>query len=100
HGMVRQFQECYFKSRYAGTLWDYSAPDFTAVARAYGIGAAEAKNTGELARGLKALWRDPRRPFLLRVRLHQFANVYPKIAFGRPMTEMEPFARPIEMEGT
>ena len=29
-----------------------------------------------------------------------FANVYPKIAFGRPMTEMEPLATPLEMEGT
>jgi acetolactate synthase-1/2/3 large subunit len=27
-------------------------------------------------------------------------NTYPKIAFGRPITEMEPFATPIEMEGT
>jgi acetolactate synthase-1/2/3 large subunit len=28
-----------------------------------------------------------------------FANAYPKIAFGSPMTEMEPFAQPTEIEG-
>jgi acetolactate synthase-1/2/3 large subunit len=28
------------------------------------------------------------------------ANAYPKMAFGRPMSEMEPLAKPIEMEGT
>jgi acetolactate synthase-1/2/3 large subunit len=25
-------------------------------------------------------------------------NVYPKIAFGSPMTEMEPFAKPVSLE--
>lgn len=29
-----------------------------------------------------------------------YANAYPKIAFGRPITEMEPLATPIEMEST
>jgi len=29
-----------------------------------------------------------------------FINAYPKIAFGKPITEMEPFSKPIEMEGT
>ena len=28
------------------------------------------------------------------------ANAYPKLAFGKPITEMEPFAKPIAMEGT
>jgi acetolactate synthase I/II/III large subunit len=28
------------------------------------------------------------------------ANAYPKVAFGKPITEMEPFAKPVEMEGT
>ena len=32
--------------------------------------------------------------------IHPQTNTYPKIAFGRPITEMEPFAQPIEMEGT
>jgi len=29
------------------------------------------------------------------VALHTFTNLYPKIAFGRPMTEMEPLAEPL-----
>jgi acetolactate synthase-1/2/3 large subunit len=32
--------------------------------------------------------------------IQPLTNVYPKIAFGRPIIEMEPFAKPIEMEGT
>jgi acetolactate synthase-1/2/3 large subunit len=27
-------------------------------------------------------------------------NAYPKIAFGRPITDMEPFVKPIGMEST
>jgi acetolactate synthase-1/2/3 large subunit len=37
---------------------------------------------------------------LLQVFVDVSANAYPKIAFGHAMTEMEPFARPLEMEGT
>jgi acetolactate synthase I/II/III large subunit len=37
---------------------------------------------------------------LLQVMVDTYANAYPKIAFGRPIAEMEPFAKPIEMEST
>jgi acetolactate synthase-1/2/3 large subunit len=37
---------------------------------------------------------------LLEVSIESSANVYPKMAFGRPITEMEPFFKPTEMEGT
>ncbi|TBR25118.1 thiamine pyrophosphate-binding protein [bacterium] len=100
HGMVRQFQESYFDARYASTVEGYSAPDFTAVARAYRIESARVKAPTDVARGLAALWQDPKAPFLLEVEVPLTANAYPKIAFGRPMTEMEPHAKPIEMEGT
>ena len=99
HGMVRQFQESYFDGRYASTLEGYSAPDFSAVAKAYGIPSRRAKGH-ETAAGLEALWKDPQAPFLLEVEISPSANAYPKIAFGRPMTEMEPQSKPIEMEGT
>jgi acetolactate synthase-1/2/3 large subunit len=46
------------------------------------------------------LWRDPRSPGLLEVAVDPFANAYPKMAFGRPISEMEPRATPLEMEGT
>ncbi|MDE2293410.1 MAG: thiamine pyrophosphate-binding protein, partial [Elusimicrobia bacterium] len=100
HGMVRQFQESYFGGRYQSTYWGYSAPDFTAVARAYGVAAASVSSPARLPGALSALWEDPAEPFLLRVAISRDANAYPKIAYGRPLTEMEPQAKPIEMEGT
>jgi acetolactate synthase-1/2/3 large subunit len=100
HGMVRQFQESYFEERYPSTFWGYSAPDFTCVAEAYGISAFTARDPGEVQGGLEKMWQDPQTPFLLQVMVSPLANVYPKIAFGHPITEMEPFAKPLDMEGT
>jgi acetolactate synthase I/II/III large subunit len=49
---------------------------------------------------LEWLWRDPQAPALLEVTIDTLANAYPKLAFGLPITEMEPLAQPIEMEST
>ncbi|QDV35471.1 thiamine pyrophosphate-binding protein [Tautonia plasticadhaerens] len=100
HGMVRQFQQSYFDERYQSTYWGYSAPDFAAVAAAYGVASRRVEDPGEARGALEALWRDPLEPFLLEVMVDTFANAYPKLAFGRPITEMEPFAKPLDMEGT
>ena len=100
HGMVRQFQESYFDSRYQSTMWGYSAPDFVKVAKAYGIAARRVASSGEVESALHWLWEQPDTPMLLEVSIESSTNVYPKMAFGRPITEMEPFAKPTEMEGT
>jgi acetolactate synthase-1/2/3 large subunit len=100
HGMVRQFQQSYFEERYQSTYWNYSAPDFARVARAYGIEATTVDGPTSIQVALAEMWRDPLAPFLLQVMIDTFANAYPKIAFGRPMTEMEPFAKPIDVEST
>ncbi len=99
HGMVRQFQETYFGGRYPSTRWGYSAPSFPAVARAYGLEAGAICDSGELGPALERLWSDVDAPFLLEVAIDPAANVYPKLAFGRPITEMEPLARPVPLAG-
>jgi acetolactate synthase-1/2/3 large subunit len=100
HGMVRQFQEAYFKGRYQSTLWGYNAPDFAAVAAAYRMRSDRLEHVADLAAKLDWLWRDPSEPSLLEVIIATNVNAYPKMAFGRPMSEMEPRAKPIDMEGT
>jgi acetolactate synthase-1/2/3 large subunit len=97
HGMVRQFQETYFEGRYQSTEWGYSAPDFAAVAAAYGISSASVDDPRALDHALAELWADPHEPYLLHVAIDPRANAYPKIAFGHPISEMEPFARPAPM---
>jgi acetolactate synthase-1/2/3 large subunit len=93
YGMVRQFQESYFEGRYPSTLWGYSAPDFVRVAKAYGIDGECVQATQEEDAALGRLWDDPTKPYLLQVRVDTFLNVYPKVAFGCPITEMEPLPK-------
>ncbi len=100
HGMVRQFQEAYFKERYQSTLWGYSAPSFKSVAQAYGVPSALVAESDDLPAALADCWADPAAPFLLEVVIATAANAYPKMAFGRSIAEMEPYAKPLEMEGT
>jgi acetolactate synthase-1/2/3 large subunit len=100
HGMVRQFQQSYFKEQYQSTLWGYDTPDFARVAEAYGIRSFSILNESQVDEGLRSLWEDPDAPALLDVSIDTFTNVYPKIAFGRPLTEMEPDSKPIAMEST
>lgn len=99
HGMVRQFQQSYFDSRYHGTVWGYSAPDFEAVARAYGLDAHTVQTPAELARVIED-GPCPHGPTVTRVVIDPGLNAYPKMAFGRPFGSMEPDVSPLEMEGT
>lgn len=99
-GMIRQFQDSYFEGRHQSTYWGYSAPNFTAIAEAYGIAAKTITTTEEITSATAWLHTDIHQPALLQVMVSPLTNVYPKIAFGKPITEMEPHARPTEMEST
>ncbi len=100
HGMVRQFQESYFESRYQSTMWGYSAPDFVKVSEAYGIPARSIKQTSDVQSGIDWLEQQSSGPSLLQVMIPQMTNAYPKLAFGHGLESMEPFAKPLDMEGT
>jgi acetolactate synthase I/II/III large subunit len=99
HGMVRQFQESYFDGRYQSTVWGYSAPPFVAVAAAYEIRGRRVEDPAELADAVTEMWSDDA-PYMLEVAIDVKANAYPKIAFGHPISEMEPFVAPKAMEST
>jgi acetolactate synthase-1/2/3 large subunit len=99
HGMVRQFQDSYFDGRHPSTVWGYSAPPFSAVASAYGIPARAVEDPEAVGGALAELARHEG-PRLLEVAIDPAANAYPKIAFGHPISEMEPFAAPAAIEAT
>jgi acetolactate synthase-1/2/3 large subunit len=89
-GMVRQFQDEYFDSCYQSTVWGYGAPDFVAVAEAYGLPARAIDDPADMAVGVAWLMADPTTPALLHVKLAQGTRVRPKVAFGNPVYVMEP----------
>lgn len=99
-GMIRQFQDSYFEGRHQSTVWGYSAPDFQKIALAYGIDSLTIDKEEEIETALQKMWSNPDQPFLLQVMIDKRANVYPKIAFGKPITEMEPDVLPTEIEST
>ncbi|ARG98952.1 acetolactate synthase [Legionella micdadei] len=98
-GMIRQFQDSYFNGRYLSTYWGYSAPNFEAVAKAYGIPAKTISTPDEIGSNLEWFW-ECEGATLLQVMIDMRANAYPKIAFGHPITEMEPMIAPVAMEAT
>jgi acetolactate synthase-1/2/3 large subunit len=100
HGMTRQFQQTYFEGRYGSALWGYSVPAFDKVAEAYGIRGRAIEDAEDIGQAVKWLWERPDDPALLEVRINTFANAYPKIAFGKPISEMEPLSKPDAMEST
>jgi acetolactate synthase-1/2/3 large subunit len=96
-GMVRQFQESYFEGRYQSTMWGYGAPDFVRVAEAYGIAGRAVLIPEDVEAAV--LWlAQAQGPRLLHVKIDASANAYPKVAFGRPMSDMEPGVKPTAME--
>ncbi|WP_419419982.1 thiamine pyrophosphate-binding protein [Legionella sp. D16C41] len=99
-GMIRQFQDSYFSGRYQSTYWGYNAPSFSAIAKAYGIKAQTISKPEETFLASEWLWEKVNEPVLLEVLINPHTNVYPKIAFGKPISEMEPFALPIGIEST
>lgn len=99
-GMIRQFQDSYFESRYQSTYWGYDVPDFKKIAKAYGINAKTINKQSQVKNAIDWLWTNDNEPQLLQVMIDAHTNTYPKIAFGRPITDMEPFVKPLEMEGT
>ena len=89
-GMVRQFQDEYFEGRHQSTVWGYGAPDFAAVAGAYGIASRVLASGDDVAGALAWLFAEPASPALLEVRLPGTTCVRPKVSFGNPVYLMDP----------
>jgi acetolactate synthase-1/2/3 large subunit len=81
-------------------MWGYSAPDFSRVAAAYGIESKTVSASEDIEQAVAWLASDETAPGLLQVMVDPMANAYPKLAFGRGMSSMEPHIQPLEMEGT
>lgn len=89
-GMVRQFQDEHLDRRRQSTVTGYGAPDFAAVAAAYGIPARAVSSQGEVCGGIAWLMERPLAPAVLHVQLDRESMVRPKVLFGDPVFVMEP----------
>lgn len=85
-GMVRQWQELFYEGRYSATnLWDN--PDFTAIARAYGMTAWTLDAQADLRAGMQA-FLEARTPVLLHALCYPGGNVFPMIPSGGSVDDL------------
>ncbi len=86
HGMVRQWQDLFYESRYASSYLD-TTPDFVKLAEAYGAVGLRATKVSELDDMIKqAISID--KPVFLDVPVDQYENCYPMIPAGGCNHEM------------
>jgi acetolactate synthase I/II/III large subunit len=89
YGMVRQFQEQYFNSRFQSTVIGYSTPDFQKVVTAYKIKAAQISKNSEIYSAIKELFADES-PGFLEVNIDLASKVMPKLSVNRPIEDQDP----------
>ena len=85
-GMVRQWQELTYESRYSNSYSD-SLPDFVALAEAYGWKGIRISDERELDPGIEAMLAHDG-PVMVDCRVSQDANCFPMIPSGAAHTEM------------
>lgn len=84
-GMVRQWQEFFFNSRYVGT--PLKGPDFTMIAAAHGIPARRITRHDEVQEAI-SFARQTKGPVVLDFRVVKEDAVYPMVPTGAALDEM------------
>jgi acetolactate synthase-1/2/3 large subunit len=84
-GMVRQWQEFFYDKRYVAT--PLVAPDFAALANAFGIRGERVTARGEVLPAIRAA-RESAETVLLDFRVEQEDSVYPMVPAGASLNEM------------
>ena len=87
-GMVRQWQEMFYSSRYSQTYMN-SIPDFVKLAEAYGHVGIRVERPGDVEGALKRAFVDHKDDLVfLDILTDQGANVFPMVAAGKGLSEM------------
>ena len=84
-GMVRQWQEMFFKKRYASTA--LVNPDFVTLASAYGIPALSVSEREDLGQAVKTML-ETEGPFILEAKVSREANILPMVEPGASVEEV------------
>jgi acetolactate synthase-1/2/3 large subunit len=85
-GMVRQWQELFYKKRYSFTKLD-SSPDFVKVAEAYGAVGIRVEKEEEVAPAIEKAIKTPQ-PVFIDFRVEPEENVYPMVPAGAAIKDM------------
>ncbi len=84
-GMVRQWQELFFKSRYANT--ELVNPDFLKITEGFGVPARQISERESLKKELQEMLSADG-PFMLEVKVEKEGNIFPMVPAGGTVSEM------------
>lgn len=84
-GMVRQWQELFFESRYASTVM--TNPDFVKIAEGYHIKAKRVVERSQL-KGTIAEMMASKEPYFLEVKVEREDNVFPMVPAGASVSDI------------
>ena len=84
-GMVRQWQELFFESRYASTVM--TNPDFVKIAEGYYIQASRVTERKDLKAKVEEMMAS-KEPYFLEVRVEKEDNVFPMIPSGASVSDI------------
>ena len=98
YGLIKQTQETWLKSRYAGTdrLSGLSLPDNRKIASSYNIKNFLLKNNEDVKKNIKSIL-SLAGPVLVDVLIDPKARVEPKIEYGKPLHDMAPYIDRLEL---
>ncbi len=85
-GMVRQWQELFYKKRYSYTY--LSNPDFVKLAQAYGAAGIRVEKKKDVRAALKKALSIKDRPVVLDFIIEQEENVFPMVPAGEAINRM------------
>ncbi len=85
-GMVRQWQELFYQKRYVASAM--KNPDYARVAEAFGAKGLSVREKGEVRDAIEQMLRHDG-PVVLDVHVDPDENVYPMVAAGKSLHEME-----------
>lgn len=86
-GMVRQWQQAFFGSRYSASNMELGMPDFAMLAQAFGVKGAIVSHPDELEGAIAEMLAHDG-PVLLDIRVTKDENCYPMIAPGKNNAQM------------
>ncbi len=87
HGMVRQWQQLFYKERYSASILGPSNPDFVKLAEAYGIFAKSVSSKDQVIPALKEILAHDG-PAMLHCKVAKSDCVYPMVPAGHALDQI------------
>jgi acetolactate synthase-1/2/3 large subunit len=86
-GMVRQWQELFYKKRYSHTILE-SCPDFVKLAESYGAVGMRITKKKDVKKAIKDALKITDKPVMMDFRVEQEENVFPMVPSGQAINKM------------